>query len=66
MKLKEWITAERGRASSLALHLGVSRGRISQMASDGVPKAYMRQVRDFTRGKVTLEEMLPPVERQVA
>lgn len=33
-------------------------GRITQMADDGVPAKHMLSVRDFTKGKVSLEEMV--------
>jgi DNA-binding transcriptional regulator YdaS (Cro superfamily) len=58
MELKEWLGAERGRHKELAAHLGLSPGRLSQMADDGVPTKYMLTVRDFTGGVVTLEEMV--------
>lgn len=56
--LKTWLDAERGRATLLAAHLGLSLSRISQMADDGVPPKYMLKVRDFTRKAVTLESMV--------
>lgn len=56
--LKSWLDAERGRATLLAAHLGLSLSRISQMADDGVPPKYMLAVRDFTRKAVTLESMV--------
>jgi DNA-binding transcriptional regulator YdaS (Cro superfamily) len=58
MKLKTWLEAERGRATALAAHLGVTLARISQMADDGVPPKYMLSVRDFTDGAVTLESLV--------
>lgn len=58
LKLKTWLDAERGRATSLAHHLGVSLSRISQMADDGVPPKYMIAVRDFTSGLVSLESLV--------
>jgi len=64
MELKTWLNAERGRASALALHLGVSPGRITQMADEGVPPRHMRKVRDFTKRLVTLESMVAAKERQ--
>lgn len=57
-KLHTWITAKRGRASSLASRLKVSRSRISQIADGVVPAKYMLAIRDFTAGEVTLEEMV--------
>jgi hypothetical protein len=58
MDLKTWLDAERGRYTELAKQLDVTVGRISQMADDGVPPKFMLQVRDFTGGNVTLEEMV--------
>jgi len=58
MELKQWLDAERGRYKALAEHLGLSDGRISQMADDGVPPKYMFTVRDFSGGEVTLEELV--------
>lgn len=57
-KLRTWISARRGRASSLALHLNVSRGRITQIADHGVPAKHMLAIRDFTAGEVTLEDLV--------
>ena len=58
MDLKTWLDAERGRYTELARHLDVTVGRVSQMADDGVPPKFMLDVRDFTKGAVTLEEMV--------
>ena len=66
MHLREWLDSERGRYGALAAHLGVTLGRVSQMARDGVPKAHMLAVRDFTVGAVTVEEMLAPPVRPSA
>ena len=57
MNLRTWLEAERGRHAALAAHLGLTPGRITQMADDGVPMKYLITVRDFTGGAVTLEEM---------
>jgi len=58
MTLKEWLNAERGRHKALAEHLRVSGGRVTQMADRGVPTKYMLCVQAFTRGAVTLQEMV--------
>ena len=58
LKLKTWLDAKRGRSTALAKHLGVTLGRVSQFADDGVPPKYMLSVRDFTGGKVTLDSMV--------
>lgn len=42
----------------LSRHLGLSQGRITQIASDGVPDKYKLAIRDFTNGEVTLESMV--------
>jgi len=57
-KLKTWLDMERGRATALAETLGVSPGRITQMADDGVPVKYMKQVIAFTGGAVSLESLV--------
>ena len=58
MELKTWLDQERGRYAALAEFLGISAGRMSQIAVDGVPVKFMTAVRDFTEGAVTLEEMV--------
>lgn len=58
MQLKPWLDGERGRYTALAAHLGVSVGRVSQMAEDGVPPKFMFAVRDFTTGAVSLEDLV--------
>lgn len=58
MDLKTWLKAERGRSKALAEHLGVVRGRITQMADGGVPIKFMRSVIDFTDGEVSLEALV--------
>lgn len=58
MNLKTWLNEERGRYTALAAELGVSVGRISQMADDGVPPKYMLAVRAFTKDVVSLESLV--------
>ena len=58
MKFTEWLDAEEGRNAKVAERFGVSPGAVTQWRSRGVPKAYMLQLRKFTRNKVTLAEML--------
>ena len=61
MKLKLWLKAVPGRASALAAHLGVTRSMVSQMANCDVPvpPRMYRAIRDFTRGEVAIEDLLP-------
>lgn len=63
MRLKEWLDAERGRYRLLAQALGVTIGRVSQMARSGVPKSHLIAVRDFTGSEVSIEEMLADESR---
>jgi hypothetical protein len=56
--LKAWLDEGRGRYTELAAHLGVSVGRVSQMADDGVPPKFMLAVRAFTKEEVSLEAMV--------
>lgn len=58
MNLKNWLNAEKGRATALAQRLGVTCGRITQIADDGVPLKYMMEIISVTEGAVTLEEMV--------
>lgn len=58
MNLKMWLEEERGRSKALADLLGVTPGRITQMADDGVPPKFMLAVRDFTNGGVSLESLV--------
>ena len=67
--LKTWLSQERGRAKALAACLGVSKSRMSQMVSGGVPREHLIAVRNFTNGEVSLESLLtqpqhprPPLE----
>lgn len=56
--LKDWLEEERGRSTALASHLVVTVGRVSQMATEGVPVKFMEKVRDFTGGEVSIEAMV--------
>lgn len=58
MKLKTWLKAERGRSKSLAEHLRVTEGRITQVAASGLPPAYMQSVSDFTQGVVSVADLV--------
>ena len=56
--LKQWLGESRGRSLALARHLGVSQGRVSQLAAGGVPDKFKLRIRDFTDGEVSLESMI--------
>lgn len=59
-KLLRWLDAESGRHAGLAAHLGLSKGRISQISRNGVPKRYLIAVREFTGGELSLDDLLEP------
>lgn len=58
MNLRTWLDAERGRVAALAGHLQLTRGRVCQMADEGVPKRHLIAIRDYTAGAVSLEDMV--------
>lgn len=62
MKLNEWLDKEVGRATKLASHFGRTASAVSQWRENGVPIHFIKSVRDFTDGEVTVEEMLPDGE----
>ena len=66
MSFKSWLDEERGRYTRLAAYLGVTVGRISQMADDGVPPKYMLKVRAFTKNAVSLESMIKDRTRKAS
>lgn len=59
MDIGTWLNNERGRLKALAEHFGLTQSAVSQWRTKGVPVGRMRAVRDFTRGEVSLEDMLP-------
>jgi len=59
MDLTAWLEHKKGRSAALAAHFGVSRSAVSQWKANGVPVDYMKAVREFTAGQVTLEQMVP-------
>lgn len=59
MNITDWLEAEKGRSAALAAHFGKTPAAISQWKTNGVPLNLMKDVRDFTSGQVTLEEMVP-------
>ena len=59
MDLKQWLEAERGRATAMADHFGVNKTAVFGWKINGVPPDRMKAVRDFSGGAITLEEMIP-------
>lgn len=60
-QLNEWLRAERGRAASLARHLGISQPFMSDMASGekSIPIQHMPAIEAFTEGAITRKDMRP-------
>jgi hypothetical protein len=58
MELHAWLDDKKGRARDLAAHLGVSKTAVSLWRANGIPVAYMPQIHDFTRGAVSIDEMV--------
>jgi hypothetical protein len=63
MTFAQWLDAQRGRATLIAEHFGVTMSAITQWRTNGVPLDRMFEVRELTDGAVSLEEM---VERATA
>ena len=63
MTLHTYLNAQRGRASALALRLGLSPALISMWASKrrNVPPAYAFKIERYTRGAVTVESLCPTI-----
>ena len=61
MNLKEYIEAQRGNASNLAVSLGVSLSYISQLAGEGGKVSPIRavEIEQATAGAVTRKELRP-------
>lgn len=58
MTLREWLEAESGRNKALAEFFAVTPSAVTQWLDNGIPRHRMIQIRDYTKGKVTLEDML--------
>jgi len=60
MTLNEWLDKEVGRNKKLAEFFCLTPSAVTQWRGEvGVPKNRMIEVRDFTGGEVTLEELVP-------
>ena len=66
MDIATWLGQEKGRSAALAAHFGVSASAVSQWKTNGVPLAFMKRVRDYTNGEVTLDEMVPEAPEKAA
>ena len=64
MNLKTYLSGKRGRAASLARHIGVSPVLISQWANGHrpVPAERCPEIEKATSGEVTCEELRPDVD----
>lgn len=59
MTFSDWLDADRGRLTALAAHFSLTQSAVSQWRVNGVPRARMKAVRDFSGGAISLDEMLP-------
>lgn len=61
MELKTWCNAEPGRQKALAEHLGKSPATVSQAVNGQirVPPDWYRGIVEFTKRKVTFEDLAP-------
>lgn len=70
MNFNDWLDAERGRASKVAEHFGVTLSAVSQWKTNGVPVEKMLDVHELSERQVSLEELLareaPAVPQQAA
>ena len=67
MDITTWLELEKGRLSAMADFFDVTPSAVTQWKTNGVPGAKMKAVRAFTRGCVTLDEMVSdpvPVKAQ--
>lgn len=63
MKLSEYIKANSGEATRLAVLLGVSKGRVSQIASGtGISLARAVEIEKATSGAVRCEDLMPGID----
>lgn len=62
MKFNDWLDQEEGRTTSLANHFGIYKNAVTQWRTNGVPVTRMREVSEFSKGAVTVEEMV--IERE--
>lgn len=58
MELTKWLDAERGRAKSLAEHVGRSKVAVTLWRTQGVPMPLMHEVSAFTKGAVPVSTLL--------
>lgn len=58
MLLEEWLRCERGRLTKMARFFRVTPAAVSQWAANGAPRERLLEIREFTHGEVSLEEML--------
>ena len=67
IKLKSWLSAERGRAAALAAVLRVPPSFVTKMGNGEkpIPIDHMAAIEAFTRGAVTRQEMHPTGWRRI-
>lgn len=63
MYFSDWLQERPGRAAEVARHFDVSPQAVSQWASEGVPVDRLLEMRDFTKRRCSVEDMV--TERQL-
>lgn len=58
MYFSEWLQEKPGRPAEVAQHFQVTPQAVSQWAAQGVPVDRLLEMRDFTKRRVTVEEMV--------
>ena len=58
MTLSEWLDAQNGRLTETAKHFAITPAAVHQWKTNGVPVDRMRSVELWTRGAVTLQDMV--------
>lgn len=58
MTFSDWLDTEAGRTTRLAEYFDVTVSAVTQWRTNGVPVNKLLEVKEFTRGQVTIEEML--------
>jgi DNA-binding transcriptional regulator YdaS (Cro superfamily) len=62
MRLHQWLGEEAGRATRMAEDFGVTLSAVSQWRTTGAPVKHLRRIVKFTKGAVTLADLLIDIE----
>ena len=59
MKFSEWLDQKEGRTTEVARYFKRTTSAVSQWRTNGVPRRLMRAMREYSKGRVSYEGMLP-------